>query len=70
MNRREFYNSLSEETKQKIKACRTEAEMMKVLSDEMIELDPEQLDGVNGGCILMNCNFVCDKDESKHDSNC
>ena len=49
MNRKEFYNSLSEDVKGKLKACKTEDEMMKVLAEEKIELDPELLDSVSGG---------------------
>ena len=49
MNKKEFYNSLSDEVKAKIKACKTEEEMLKVLQDEKIELDPELLDKVSGG---------------------
>ncbi len=67
MNRKEFYNGLSDDVKRKIKACKTEEEMMKVLSDEMIELDPDLLEKVSGGLLLMDCNYVCDKYESKSD---
>ena len=49
MNWKEFYESLSEDVKAKLKACRSEEEMMKVLEDEKIELAPELLDGVSGG---------------------
>ena len=49
MNRREFYNTLSEDVKKKIKACQTEEEMLRVLAEEKIELDPELLDSVSGG---------------------
>ena len=49
MNRKELYNSLSEDVKAKIKACKTEEEMMNVLAEEKIELDPELLDSVSGG---------------------
>ena len=49
MNRKEFYNSLSEEMKVRIKACKSEEEMLKVLSEEKIELDPELLETVSGG---------------------
>ena len=35
--------------KAKLKACRTEEEMLKVLEEEKIELDPELLDAVSGG---------------------
>ena len=31
MNRKEFYNTLSDEVKAKIKACKTEDEMLRVL---------------------------------------
>ena len=49
MNRKEFYSTLSEDAKNKIKACKTEEEMMKVLAEEKIELVPELLESVNGG---------------------
>ena len=49
MNRKEFYNTLSEDVKTKIKACKTEEEMMRVLAEEKIELDPELLDSISGG---------------------
>ena len=51
MNRKEFYNTLSEDVKTKIKACKTEEEMMRVLAEEKIELDPELLDSVSGGLV-------------------
>ena len=61
MNRKEFYNTLSEDVKTKIKACKTEEEMMNVLAQEKIELDPELLDSVSGGhfggmCHHCGCN--------------
>ena len=49
MNRKEFYDSLSEDVKAKLKACKTEEEMMGVLEKEKIELDPTLLDEVSGG---------------------
>ena len=49
MNKKEFYNTLSKDVKTKIKACKTEKEMLRVLSEEKIELDPELLEGVSGG---------------------
>ena len=66
MNSKEFYNSLSEDVKAKIKACKSEAEMMRVLDEEKIELEPELLDEVSGGgmtCmhghVSCNCNLDC-----------
>ena len=49
MNSKEFYKGLSEDVKAKIKACKSEAEMMGVLDAEKIELDPAVLDEVSGG---------------------
>ena len=49
MNKEEFYESLSEDVKAKIKACKTKEEMLRVLAEEKIELDPELLDSVSGG---------------------
>ena len=64
MNRKEFYESLSEETKAKIRACKSEQEMLKVLAEERIELDPDLLDSVSGGNDNLdhnNCNYKqCD----------
>ena len=55
MNRKEFYESLSEDVKAKLKACKSEEEMMKVLDEEKIELDPAVLEGVSGGDTDDNC---------------
>jgi len=55
MNRKEFYESLSEDVKAKLKACKSDEEMMKVLDEEKIELDPELLDEVNGGVTFSYC---------------
>lgn len=49
MDLKEFYNSLSENVKEKLKACASEEEMLKVLEEENIELDPEVLEEVSGG---------------------
>ena len=67
MNQKEFYDSLSEDIKERLKACKTEEEMMKVLDEEKIELDPDLLDEASGGkpggpCLLKHC--------SGHDGPC
>ena len=49
MNRKEFYNSLSDEVKEKIKTCKSEEEMLAVLQEEQIELSPDLLESVIGG---------------------
>ncbi len=49
MDKKEFYNSLSDDVKQKLKACTTEEEMLKVLGDNRIELDEETLSEVSAG---------------------
>ena len=53
MNRKEFYNTLSDEVKAKIKTCKTEEEMLEVLGDAGVELDLELLEGVSGGRDLL-----------------
>ncbi len=67
MNRKEFYESLSEETKAKIRACKSEQEMLKVLAEERIELDPELLDSVSGGNNQIDT-VGCDKKCEDHSS--
>ena len=49
MDRKEFYNSLSEDIKAKLKECKTDEEMLKVLGHNKIKLDDELLSGVAGG---------------------
>ena len=49
MDRKEFYNSLDDGIKAKLKECKTEEEMLKVLSENKIKLDDELLKGVAGG---------------------
>jgi hypothetical protein len=46
---KEFYQGLSDEAKEKLKACKSEEEALQVLKDEKIELDPDLLDAVSGG---------------------
>ena len=58
MNRKEFYDTLSEDVKTKIKACKTEDEMMKVLAEEKIELDTALLGSVSGGACSYS-EFEC-----------
>ena len=49
MDRKEFYNSLSDDVKKQLKECKTDEEMLKVLGDNKIPLDEELLKGVAGG---------------------
>ena len=49
MDLKEFYQGLSDDTKEKLKACKSEEEALQVLKDENIELDPEVLDTISGG---------------------
>lgn len=63
MDLKEFYNSLSENVKEKLKACASEEEMLKVLEEENIELDPEVLEEVSGGHLHPGeTEFLLDKD--------
>ena len=49
MNKKELYESLSDEVKAKLKACKTEDEMKEVLAGAGIELSDEVLNEVSGG---------------------
>ena len=49
MDLKEFYASQSESVKARLGACKSEEEMMRVLDEEGIELDPEMLDNISGG---------------------
>ncbi len=50
MKNEKFYNSLSEEVKQRLSECRTAEEVKKVLSEAGVEpLDDELLEEVAGG---------------------
>lgn len=50
MSNQDFYNSLSEEVKEKITQCKTQDEMRRVLTEAGVEpLDDELLDAVAGG---------------------
>ena len=49
MTKKEFYASLPEKVKAKIRACRSEEEMRKILEQEKIELSVDVLDTVAGG---------------------
>ena len=53
MNKVEFINSLSEETKMKLKECKTPEEAKKLLAEAGMEpLDDEKMDDVAGGFYL------------------
>lgn len=49
MNQKEFYDSLSDEMKAKVGACKSMDEFKALLKAEPIEMDPELLEKVSGG---------------------
>ena len=48
------------DVKEKIRACKNEQEMLKVLADARIELDPEMMEMVAGGDITYDLQHLCD----------
>ena len=58
MDRKEFYNTLNDDIKMKLKACKSDEEMLKVLKENNIRLDDELLKGVTGGGRL-HCSRNC-----------
>ena len=49
MRKINLLDELSDEIKEKLRACRTEEELNTVLTDANIELDPNVLDAISGG---------------------
>lgn len=49
MNLKEFYDSLSEDLKAKVRACKSADEFQNLMKQESIELDPGLLDEMSGG---------------------
>ena len=49
VTRKEFYEGLSDEMKARLKACKSEKEMLEVLAEGKVEIDPELLEGAAGG---------------------
>ena len=52
MSEKDFFDNLSDELKAKLRACKTEDELKKVLADAGIELDPDALADTAGGAGL------------------
>lgn len=60
-----IYDNLSDELKEKAKACKTMDELMELAAKEGIELPDEVLDSVAGGgncyaCDIDACSSKCD----------
>lgn len=50
MNMKNFLEGLSPELQEKAKACKTTEELLKLADENDIELKPEALEAVSGGC--------------------
>lgn len=59
----ELLKGLTEEQIAKIKACKSQEEILKLAKEEGIELTDEQLEAVNGGCTAPE--YICPKCGSK-----
>lgn len=59
----ELLKSLSDQQIAKVKACKTQEELLKLAKDEGIELTSEQIEAVNGGGCLSS--FKCPNCGSK-----
>ena len=58
------FDSLDESVKEKLRNCKSEAEMQKVISDSGLqELSVDVLEGVSGGCNT--CTPYCDDKQIK-----
>ena len=45
----DMYTNLTKEQKEKIKACKTQKELLRVMSEESIELTDDQMEAISGG---------------------
>ena len=61
----ELLNGLTEEQIAKVKACKSQSELLKLAENEGIELTSEQLEAVNGGNCVSTPNWSCPRCESK-----
>ena len=52
MSEKNLFDNLSDEIKEKLRDCKSEEELTKVLADAGIELDKEMLKAVDGGFAL------------------
>lgn len=55
----EFFQQLPEETKEKLRNCKTEEEAMDILKGDMIPLPDEVLDSVAGGWGICDDKAEC-----------
>ncbi|MDY6430972.1 MAG: hypothetical protein SPL00_04200 [Bacilli bacterium] len=62
----ELLKGLSEEQIAKIKACKSQEEILKLAKEEDVELTEEQLAAVNGGCSSTDTRKVCPHCGSKN----
>ncbi len=62
----EFFQQLPEETKEKLRNCKTEEEAMDVLKGDMIPIPDDALDSVAGGGCYTDCitNIKCSNNNS------
>ena len=45
----DLYNNLTDEQKEKVKACKDEKELLRLMSEESVELTDEQMEAISGG---------------------
>ena len=62
----EFFRQLPEETKEKLRHCKSEEEAMEILKGDMVAIPDEVLDAVAGGgdywcfdAAIMDCPALC-----------
>jgi hypothetical protein len=53
----DFYKSLPEEVKEKLKGCKSEEEAMDILKENMIEIPEDVLKKVAGGAPYGDCTY-------------
>ena len=65
---KKLFDSLDESVKEKLRNCKSEAEMQKIITDAGLqELSPEMLEGVSGGndCFTLEIPACADNTKTK-----
>ena len=48
----DMYNKLTEEQKQKVRACKSQKDLLRLMNEEGVELTDDQMEAISGGSAL------------------
>lgn len=59
--KKDLLKGLTEEQIAKLHACKNQEEILAIAKEEGVELTPEQLEAVSGGCLAKEASMPCPK---------